>query len=121
LAVRVEDLVLSASLAAMMILPLLLILLRGLFRAQIHGQTSIVQHLTLIVAMIGAATAARDGRLLSLSSAGLLARGRWRGVGRGFAAAVAATVSALLGLASAQFVASERAAGGLLEIGRAHV
>ena len=111
LSARVEDLALAVALAAMMLLPLLVVPLRAI-HVQIKGQGSIVQHLTLITGMIGAAIAAREGRLLSLSSVDLLIRGRWRRVARSVAAAFAATVTALLCLASVGFVQSERAAGG---------
>jgi tripartite ATP-independent transporter DctM subunit len=108
---RAEDLALALALAAMMLLPLLVVPLRAI-HVQIKGQGSIVQHLTLIAGMIGAAIAAREGRLLSLSSVDLLIKGPWRRVARTIAAAFAATVTALLCLASIQFVRSERAAGG---------
>ncbi|MDP3772708.1 MAG: TRAP transporter large permease subunit [Gemmatimonadales bacterium] len=110
---RAEDLALTLVLAGMMVLPLLVVPLRGL-QVQIKDQASIVQHLTLLAGMIGAAIAAREGRLLSLTSVDLLVRGKWRSVARSFAAAVAATVTALLGVASVRFVQSERAAGGTL-------
>ena len=111
LPVQAEDLALALALAAMMLLPLLVVPLRAI-HVQIKGQGSIVQHLTLIAGMIGAAVAAREGRLLSLSSVDLLFKGTWRRVARSIAAAFAATVTALLCLASVQFVQSERAAGG---------
>jgi len=100
----------------MVVLPLLVVPLRGLFHAQIAGQASIVQHLTLVAGMIGGAIAARDGHLLSLASADLL-RGRWRSVGRTIGSAVAAVVSGLLCLASVRFVQSERAAAGVVANG----
>jgi tripartite ATP-independent transporter DctM subunit len=113
---RVEDLALALALAAMMLLPLIVVPLRGLLHVQISGHASIVQHLTLVAGMIGGAVAARDGRLLSLSSVDLL-RGRWRTVARSVGGAVAAVVSGLLCLASARFVQSERAAGGTVAFG----
>jgi len=116
LSVRGESLALSLVLAGMMVLPLIVVPLRAI-HVQIRGQGSIVQHLTLIAGMIGAAIAAREGRLLSLSSAELLVRGRWRPVARSFAGAVAATVTAMLCLASLRFVLSERAGGATLAYG----
>jgi tripartite ATP-independent transporter DctM subunit len=100
----------------MMVLPLLVVPLRAI-HVQIKGQGSIVQHLTLIAGMIGGAIAAREGRLLSLSSVDLLVRGAWRAVARSFAGAVAATVTAMLCLASLRFVLSERAGGATLGYG----
>ncbi len=113
---RAEDLALTLVLAAMMVLPLLVVPLREI-GVQIKGQASIVQHLTLLAGMIGAAIAAREGRLLTLSSADLLTRGRWRTLARSGAAAVAATVTLMLAVASWRFVVSERAAGGTVAYG----
>jgi len=114
-AARAEDMVLALVLGAMMLLPLIVIPLRVL-HVQIMGQAGIVQHLTLVAGMLGAAIAAREGRLLSLSSADLL-RGRVRTVARVFGAGVAATVTGMLCTASAQFVLSERGAGKILAYG----
>jgi len=110
-----EDLVLSLVLAAMMLLPLLVVPLRFL-HVQIKGQSAIVQHLTLLAGMIGAAVAAREGRLLSLSSAELI-KGPWRVAARSFGSAVGALVTALLCAASVRFVQSERATGDTLAYG----
>ena len=62
-----ENSLLVAALAAMLLLPVAEILLRHLFKTGISGSSAIVQHLTLIVGMLGGAIAARDGRLLALS------------------------------------------------------
>jgi tripartite ATP-independent transporter DctM subunit len=107
---------LAVVLAGMMVLPLIVVPLRAI-HVQIKGQGSIVQHLTLIAGMIGGAIAAREGRLLSLSSVDLLVRGAWRTVARSFAGAVAATVTAMLCLASLRFVLSERAGSATLAYG----
>lgn len=110
---RAEAVALAIALAAMMVLPLLGAPLR-LLGAQISGQSSIVQHLVLVAGMLGAAIAAKQGRLLSLSSLDTLIRGRWRVVARSFSAAVAATVCLMLGYAAMLFVQSEREAGSTL-------
>jgi tripartite ATP-independent transporter DctM subunit len=101
----------------MMALPLIETVLRKTLQVGISNQTAIVQHLTLVTGMLGAAIAARERRLLSLSSAELLPKGLWRDVARGFGAAVAATVSVMLLLASLKFVLSEREAGGAVAYG----
>jgi len=116
MSVRGESVALAVVLAGMMVLPLLVVPLRAI-HVQIKGQGSIVQHLTLLAGMIGGAIAAREGRLLSLSSVDLLVRGRLRTVARSFAGAVAATVTAMLCLASLRFVLSERAGGATLAYG----
>ena len=112
-----EDLALAAALAAMMALPLAEILLRRFLHRGISNQTSLVQHLTLIVGMVGGAIAAREGRLLTLGSIETHLRGAWRAVAQVVSSAFGATVSAMLCLAAARFVASEREAGGVLAYG----
>ena len=115
--VRTEDLILAIALAAMMALPLVEALLRRVLHTGISGQTSLVQHLTLIVGMVGGAIAAREGRLLSLGTVEYLARGRWQPVVRACSGAVATAVTVLLCAAAVRFVGSERAAGGTLAYG----
>lgn len=110
---RTEELAASLALAAMVILPLLEIPLRKLGTG-IPGGISIVRHLMLWVAFLGAALAAREGRLLSLATGRLLPEGKLRSGGRLFAAAVAAAVSALFFRAGIDLVLEERAAGTLI-------
>jgi tripartite ATP-independent transporter DctM subunit len=97
----------------MVILPLLEIPLRKLGTG-IPGGISIVRHLMLWVAFLGAALAAREGRLLSLATGQLLPEGKLRSGGRLFAAAVAAAVSALFFRAGIDLVLEERAAGTMI-------
>lgn len=113
---RAENLGLALVLAAMMALPLAEVLLRGVFSVELQGQASVIQHLTLIAGMMGAAIAAREGRLLSLASAELF-KGAWRSAARSIGAAMAGTVSLFLCLASVKFVLSEREAGGTMGYG----
>ncbi len=101
----------------MMVLPLLEAALRKTLHTGISNQTSILQHFTLVAGMIGAAIAAREGRLLSLGTAELLLRESWRPAARIISGAVAVTVSALLGVASVQFVLSERSAAATVAYG----
>ena len=110
---RTEELAASLALAAMVILPLLEIPLRK-FGTGIPGGISIVRHLMLWVAFLGAALAAREGRLLSLATGRLLPEGKLRSGGRLFAAAVAAAVSALFFRAGIDLVLEERAAGTMI-------
>ena len=60
----VENLLISLALAAMMLIPLAESGLRAAFSLGIPGSTSVVQHLTLVVGMLGGAVAAREDRLL---------------------------------------------------------
>ena len=66
-AVRFENSVALAAMAGIIILPLAEIVLRKWFATGIPGAVPFAQHLTMWVGMLGAAFAARDGKLLSAS------------------------------------------------------
>jgi C4-dicarboxylate transporter, DctM subunit len=110
----VENLLLAVILGIMAVLPLAEVLLRTAVGFGIPGSTSLVQHLTLAVGMLGAAMAAREGRLLSLSTGATLLPGHLRSGARLFSGAVASAVTLCLGAASVQFVLAERAGGVIL-------
>ncbi len=100
-----------AALAAMVLLPLIEAVLRKLFGAGISGSQALVQYLTLIVGALGAMIAARENRLLALSSLSGFVKGRLRTASGVFTGACAAAVSGLLALASMQVVLAERPFG----------
>src|SRR5437867_9822967 len=106
-----ENLFLSVLLGAMAIIPIAEIVLRSTLGFGVPGSSSIVQHLTLAVGMLGGAVAAREARLLSLSTGATLLSGRLRAAARVFSGSVAASIAALLCVASVQFVLSERQGG----------
>lgn len=114
---RVENGVLALALGLLVALPLAEALLRKTLHTGIPGSTAFVQHLTLIVTMLGAALATRDGKLLTLfelaAFGGVRVQQLCRGVGQ-FAAAVTA---GMLAVASAMFIVTERAAGSTLAFG----
>ena len=105
-----ENALVSTALTVMVALPLIEIVLRSFFHASLINTSMYVQHLTLLVGMAGGALAARDGRLLALSTATWL-RGAWPARARWFSHVCAAAVSAGLCLAGAQFVLAERDGG----------
>lgn len=110
----VEDHALAVALTGMMVLPLVEATLRKVFQTGISNQTSIVQHLVLVVGMLGAGIAARQKRLLKLGFGEGLLKGRFRPVGRAVSGAVAVALSSWLCVAGFRFVLSERGAGGVL-------
>ncbi len=112
-----ENGLVSLALVAMMGLPLLEIALRSIFHAGISGSTAIVQHLTLLVGMIGGAVAAREGRLLSLSTAANLLPTGLKLAAAIFSHGFAAAVTAFLCLASVQFAWAEKGSGNTLVYG----
>ena len=111
-----ENVLLSAFFGLLVLLPLVEIALRATTGFGIRGVSSLVQNLTLIVGMLGAAVAARENRLLAFSATALL-HGRFARISRVCAAAIATTASTLLCAASFQFVAAERIGGVSLAYG----
>jgi len=109
-----ENVIVALALAAMVLIPLMEIVLRKAFHAGISNATAFVQHLTLAVGMLGGAIAARDGRLLSLSTLGDSLTGRWRTGVRIGAATFATTITVFLFAASVRFVVTEKEAGTIL-------
>jgi tripartite ATP-independent transporter DctM subunit len=111
--ITAENVLLSVLLATMVFLPLAEIVLRKTLYFGIEGVTVIVQHITLAVGILGAAVAARENRLLSLSVTSLL-KGRVEQFAKLFSFAISAAVVAFLCLASLQFIQVERMGGNIL-------
>jgi C4-dicarboxylate transporter DctM subunit len=115
--IRLENLALAVVLGALALLPIVEIGLRAAFHVGVAGAQSFTQHFALIAGMLGAAVAAREARLLSLSSLQSVLRGRALGAAQIFTGAVAVMVTALLFVASLDFVLAERAGGNLIAYG----
>ena len=71
-----EDIIAALAMLAMVALPLLEIAVRRLFGVGVPASGPIVQHLTLWVGFLGAAIAARDGKLLALATGTFIPEGR---------------------------------------------
>ena len=95
----------------MALLPLAEIVWRVVAHTGIPGSGPFVQHLTLWVGFLGAAIAAREGRLLALATGTMIPEGLWRRAGEIVAAGIGALVSTLLCRASIGLVLVEREAG----------
>jgi tripartite ATP-independent transporter DctM subunit len=114
---QAENLLLVIPLSAMLLLPVAEIILRTIFKTGISGSSAIVQHLTLIVGMLGGAVAARDGRLLALSPVQALLTGRAKDAAQIFCGGFAAAISLFLCIASANYVLEMRPLGRILVYG----
>jgi tripartite ATP-independent transporter DctM subunit len=108
---RAEDALLALALAAMALIPILEMGLRAASSRGIPGATALTQHLTLVVGMVGAAIAAREGRLLAISGLHALLGGRGKSLARVASSAVTAAVAAALCWAGKEFVLEERDVG----------
>lgn len=107
---RGEAFLLTLTLALLVLLPLAEAVLRKLFHTGISGVTSFEQHLTLVISIVGGAVAARDGRLLSMSTVDTLLRGNWRAATHVFTRGYATAVTLLLAFAAYLFFREEHAA-----------
>lgn len=114
---RVEDTVLSLVLATMVLLPVLEIALRSTLSIGVANAAALVQHGVLLVGMLGAAVAAREGRLLSIAGLGRWLPERFHWVHRAAAGGLAMAVTGVLASAAWDFVAVEREGGNLLAYG----
>jgi tripartite ATP-independent transporter DctM subunit len=114
--VLIEDAVVATLIAAMVVLPVAEIVLRRFGARGISGSTTIVQHCTLAVSMLGAAIAARQQRLLTIATATFLPK-RFRRSASFIASSIGTAVAALLAVASFRYVLTERASGSTLAYG----
>lgn len=108
-----ENALLAVIFGVAVVVPLAEIVLRAAFHVGIEGSSVITQHLTLTVAMLGAAVAARDDRLLTLAVAGFI-KGPAAPKARFVSGTVGTTVTVLLLLATLDFIGVERKSGALL-------
>jgi C4-dicarboxylate transporter, DctM subunit len=111
-----ENLLITFVLAALVILPLQDIALRWI--SVVLPASSVVQsYMTLFICMIGGAIAAREGRLLALSTVTTLLKGRMKEGARFFSGAFAAAVTVVLTIAGVRFVLDTQASGNILAYG----
>jgi len=111
-----ENLLITLVLAALVILPLQDIVLRWI--SVVLPASSVVQsYMTLFICMIGGAIAAREGRLLALSTVTTLLKGRVKEGARFFSGAFAAAVTVVLTIAGVRFVLDTQASGNILAYG----
>ena len=75
IAYRTEESVATLALAGIMVLPLAEIAVRAIWSEGIRGAAPIAQNLTVWVGLLGAAIAAREGKLLTLATGEFLPKG----------------------------------------------
>ena len=114
---QAENLLVALALAALTLLPLIEIVGRKFFHGGLVGGPALQQHLVLIIGLLGGMFAARDRRLLSLSTLTNFLKGRWQTFARVFSSAFAAGITVFLCLAALQLVQSEKGAGKILAYG----
>ena len=120
-AAETEDLIASLAALGIMILPLSEVVLRRFFNTGVPGAAPFTAHLTLIVGLVGAAIAAREGKLLALATGTMLPEGRPRHVAGILAAFVGALVTTILALGGVRLLQVHREAGEGDRARRAHL
>jgi C4-dicarboxylate transporter DctM subunit len=106
--VRVENIFAAVATIALVVLPLADIVTHQFSNSGILGADPLIQHLALWVGMLGAALAARDGKLLALATGTMLPEGRVRHVARVCAAAAGAAVATIFAVGGVALVGVDR-------------
>ncbi len=125
---KVENVFVAFLLAAMILLPVTDMAI-GLFESLVQkfspdfrltgisGAYPIIQHLVLVLGLAGAALAARDNRLLSLTALTTFLKGGWKTGAAIFSTGFAAAVTAILSVSGWEFVMSQKAGGNAIAWG----
>jgi tripartite ATP-independent transporter DctM subunit len=114
---RAENILATLALGGIMLLPLAEIVSRKYLGGGIPGAGPFSQNLTMWVGMLGAAIAARDGKLLSLATGEFLPKNR---IGEGahvLSAIVSSLIATLFTFGGYELVKSDRMAGDIIAIG----
>jgi tripartite ATP-independent transporter DctM subunit len=106
-----ENRIASLALGGIMILPLAEIVSRRFLGAAIPGSGAFAATLTLWLGMLGAAIAARDGKLLTLATGEFLPKGPIGTVAHIIAGTIGALISTIFALGGGALVHSDRLAG----------
>jgi len=114
LLVNAENRIASLALGAIMIIPLAEIGSRKFLGAAIPGSSAYASVLTLWLGMLGAAIAAREGKLLTLATGEFLPKGRISSIAHVFAGAAGAMIATILMVGAIVVVQSDREAGDVI-------
>ena len=106
-----ENRIASLALAGIMILPLAEIASRRFLGAAIPGSGAFAATLTLWLGMLGAAIAARDGKLLTLATGEFLPKGVIGDVAHIVSGTIGALIATIFALGGSALVHSDRLAG----------
>jgi C4-dicarboxylate transporter, DctM subunit len=117
IAVRAENVLATFALGGIMLLPLAEIVIRPLNGVGIKGSAPFAQNLTLWVGLLGAAIAAREGKLLTLATGEYLPEGRVTAFAHIAAATLGAAVSTMFAFGGWQLVQSGIAGGDVIAVG----
>jgi tripartite ATP-independent transporter DctM subunit len=106
-----ENSIASLAFGGIMLLPLAEIASRRFLGAAIPGSGAVTATLTLWLGMLGAAIAARDGKLLTLATGEFLPKGRISAIAHVVSGTIGAMISTIFALGAGALVRSDRIAG----------
>lgn len=113
----IEDHVAAFAAFGIATIPIAEVVLRRFFNIGIPGAAPFTAHLTLIVGLIGASIAAREGKLLALATGTMMPAGRPRHVAGVVAAFVGALVTTILALGGVRLLQVHYAAAKEIALG----
>ena len=116
LAVGAENLLATLALGGIMLLPLAEIAVRWFFATGIPGAAPFTLNLTLWVGLLGAAIAAREGKLLTLATGEFLPKS-FRAPAHAVGGTVGAAIAMMFAVGGAALVTTERAVGDVIAVG----
>ena len=108
---------LTLALGLLVAIPLTERLLRHFTDIGITGASEFVQHLSLVIAMLGGAFAAREDRLLAISTLSQVVSEKWKNYIKIVSNSIAATITIYLGIASIELITTEKDAESLIAYG----
>src|SRR4029453_8897592 len=111
LAVKAENALAALVLGGIMLLPLAEIAVRAFVSTGIPGAASFSLSLTLWVGMLGAAIAAREGKLLTLATGEWFPKGPIASTAHLIGGTAGAAIATMFAVGGGELVATERAAG----------
>jgi tripartite ATP-independent transporter DctM subunit len=114
---RGEEFLGTAAAFCVILLPLSEVVLRRGFSTGVLGSATFAAHFTLLVGLIGATIAAREGKLLALATGTLIPEGRWRTLASVTAAFIACVVSIVLAIGGIGLVRYQLDVGAVIAYG----
>lgn len=115
-AIRAENLLATLALGGIMLLPLAEIAMRLVASRGIPGAAPFTLNLTLWVGLLGAAIAARDGKLLTLATGEFLPKGTVTQVAHVVGGLVGSAIAMMFAVGGLALVTSERSVGTIIAV-----
>jgi len=116
-ALRAEEWLATLAFAGVMLLPLSEIVLRGVFGFELRGAGPFAQNLTVWVGLLGAAIAAREGKLLTLATGEFLPKGRITAIAHVIAAFAGSAIATIFAVGGVALITTEYASGDQIAVG----